>query len=375
MVWPKVSIIWLNYNSSHIMNIALKSLDAVASLNYPSNRVELIVVDNGSSDGSFEIVREFLDRKASINKKVIRLEKNLGFTGGNNVGYKARDHESKYIALLNNDAVPFPDSLKNLVEYAETGKDVGATQGVIVDMNTEKVDTAGDILTDLLVAYQLYHYKVPQSVKKSYYISYADGAYSLYRIDAIKKATSFSDKIFYDEMFAYFDDSILGLQLWNSEYKIVGCPFITALHRRSSSFGTVSLQKLYLQTRGYIALNELCNSIYKKLIRNMFFLSIIRRWATQLLPSKVLGGMYRLPSHPLEIWYVLYKGYLDGLQWGRMYRSKTLLNIYKAPILRTPLGTNILMLLTGIGMDFLRRAYTEKITKTFENQMHMFIVD
>jgi hypothetical protein len=58
-----------------------------------------------------------------------------------------------------------------------------------------------------------------------------------------------------------------------------------------------------------------------------------------------------------------------------MYRSKTLLNIYKAPILRTPLSTNILMLLTGIGMDFLRRAYTEKITKTFENQMHMFIVD
>jgi GT2 family glycosyltransferase len=96
---------------------------------------------------------EFLDRKASINKKVIRLEKNMGFTGGNNVGYKARDHESKYIALLNNDAVPFPDSLKNLVEYVETRKDVGAIQEVIIDMNTEKVDTAGDFLIDLLVAY------------------------------------------------------------------------------------------------------------------------------------------------------------------------------------------------------------------------------
>jgi len=375
VVWPKVSIIWLNYNSSHIMDIALKSLDAIASLNYPSNSVELIIIDNGSTDGSFEVVKRFLDKKFIINKKVMRLEKNLGFTGGNNVGYRVRDPESKYIVLLNNDAIPFPDSLKNLVEYVETRKDVGATQGVITDMNTGKVDTAGDMLTELLVAYQLYHYKLPQSVRKSYYISYADGAYSLYRIDAIKKATGFSDKIFYDEMFAYFDDSILGLQLWNGEYKIVGCPFVTALHRRSSSFGAVSLQKLYLGTRGYIALNELCNSIYKKLIRNIFFLSIIRRWATQLLSSKVLGGRYKLQSHPLEIWHALCKGYLDGLHWGRMYRSKTLLNIYKAPILRTPLGTSIPMLLTGIGMDFLRRAYTEKITKTFENQMHMFIVD
>jgi glycosyltransferase involved in cell wall biosynthesis len=39
------------------MDIVLKSLDVIASLNYPGNRAELIVVDNGSNDGSFEIVR------------------------------------------------------------------------------------------------------------------------------------------------------------------------------------------------------------------------------------------------------------------------------------------------------------------------------
>jgi GT2 family glycosyltransferase len=355
------------------MDVVHKSLDAIIDLNYPSNRFELIVIDNGSNDGSFEVIRGFLDRKASINKKVVRLNKNLGFTGGNNIGYRVRDRESKYIALLNNDAIPFPDSLKNLVEYAESRKDVGATQGVIVDMNTGKVDTAGDILTELLAAYQLYHYKPPQSVKRNYYISYADGAYSLYKIDAIKKATGFSDKIFYDEMFAYFDDSILGLQLWNSGYKIVSCPLITALHRRSSSFGILSPSKLYLQTRGYITLNELCNSIYKKLIRNMFYLSIIRRLVTRLFSSKFLGNMYKLQSSALEAFSALYYGYLDGLRLGKVYRSKTILDIYKAPILRTRLGNGIIMLLTGIGIDFMRRSYTEKITKEFENQIHMFI--
>lgn len=366
MTWPKVSIIWLNYNSSNIMDIVIKSLEAITDLNYPSNRFELIIVDNGSNDGSFEIIKSFFDKKAFINKKIVKLNKNLGFTGGNNIGYRVRDDKSKYVALLNNDAIPFPDSLKNLVEYMENREDIGAAQGIIIDMNTGRVDTAGDMLTELLVAYQLYHNRHPRNVKESYYISYADGAYSLYRVNAIKKATGFLDKIFYDEMFAYFDDSVLGLQLWNSGYKVVSCPFIAASHRRSSSFSIIPLQKLYLQTRGYIALNELCNSIYKKLIRNIFPISIARKSIALLFSSKILKGIYKLQSHPFETWRAFYRGYLDGLFWGSRYRDKIFLNIYKAPVLKIPPHAAITTLLTGIGMDFLRRAYTEKITKEFE---------
>ena len=50
---------------------------------------------------------------------MIRLEKNLGFTGGNNIGFKARDRDSKYVVLLNNDAIPLQDSLKVMVEHME----------------------------------------------------------------------------------------------------------------------------------------------------------------------------------------------------------------------------------------------------------------
>jgi len=56
-MWPKVSIIWLNYNSSKIMPIVLKSLESIISLDYPFDKLELIVVDNGSNDGSFERIK------------------------------------------------------------------------------------------------------------------------------------------------------------------------------------------------------------------------------------------------------------------------------------------------------------------------------
>ena len=94
MVWANVSIIWLNRNSSRIMPTVLESLESIADLDYPGDRYELIVVDNGSTDGSFERIKGFLEKKTSLRKKVIRLDRNLGFTGGNNVGFAARDRES-----------------------------------------------------------------------------------------------------------------------------------------------------------------------------------------------------------------------------------------------------------------------------------------
>ncbi|MGB9694313.1 MAG: glycosyltransferase [Fervidobacterium sp.] len=376
MVWPKVSIIWLNYNSTKIIDIALRSLEAIAELDYPRDKYELIVVDNGSTDGSFEKINKFL-QGVSLRRKIIRLDRNTGFTGGNNAGFNARDPESNYVVLLNNDAIPFPDSLQKLIEYAETRQDVGAVQGIIVDLDNGRVDTAGDMLTELLVAYQLYHDQIPQSVTKSFYTSYADGAYSILKVEAVKKATDLPDKMFYEEMFAYFDDSVLGLQLWNAGFKVLSYPVIAGLHRRSSSFGKTGPFRLYLTTRGYIALNEISNSMFRNLIRSTFPTRILRRSVAGLLASKLLGGKYKMLSPPSEVLQALYKGYTDGVRLGRskLKEMGSPIDIYKAPILRLPILKNLAMLLTGIGMDFYRKLTTKYITIEFEREISRFIAD
>jgi len=93
MKYPKVSILWVNYNSMNFINLALRSLQALADLDYPN--YEVIVVDNGSTDGSYNIIKSFSERKRF---KLIRLEKNTGFTGGNNITFRARNRESVCIS-------------------------------------------------------------------------------------------------------------------------------------------------------------------------------------------------------------------------------------------------------------------------------------
>src|SRR6185437_6497170 len=113
---PKVSIIVLTWNSYEITRDCLLSLRKV---DYPN--FEVVLVDNGSADSSPEtLAREFPE------VTLIRNPKNLGFTGGNNVGMRnVLSRGTDYVLLLNNDTVVAPDFLAELVEVAESNPRIG----------------------------------------------------------------------------------------------------------------------------------------------------------------------------------------------------------------------------------------------------------
>ena len=115
---PELSIVVVNYNTREATSACLRSvLDAS-----PGVDLQLIVVDNGSVDGSVEAFRE---RFAQV--QVIEAGENLGFARGVNLG--ARAASGAWLLLLNPDTITLPGSLEALLGFARTHPEYGVYGG------------------------------------------------------------------------------------------------------------------------------------------------------------------------------------------------------------------------------------------------------
>ena len=113
--FPDLSIIIVSWNTRALTLACLASLDLATA----ASRTEVIVVDNGSTDGTPAAIRARFP--ATI---LIEPGRNLGFAGGNNAGLaRARGH---YLCLLNPDTVPRPGALAALVDFLARHPSVGA---------------------------------------------------------------------------------------------------------------------------------------------------------------------------------------------------------------------------------------------------------
>ncbi|MEL0456868.1 glycosyltransferase family 2 protein [Flavobacteriaceae bacterium SZ-1-7] len=111
----KLSIIILNYNVRHFLELCLKSVEsAIKNLD-----AEIIVVDNDSEDDSCQMVKDLFPQVTLIENK-----KNLGFSKGNNVGVSKAKGE--YLCILNPDTVVAEDTFEKLLEFAESKTILGA---------------------------------------------------------------------------------------------------------------------------------------------------------------------------------------------------------------------------------------------------------
>jgi GT2 family glycosyltransferase len=108
--YPSISIITVNYNGLRF----LKNLfNSISNLNYPEDNIQIIMVDNGSTDGSVEFVRSNFPEV-----EVLVLNKNSGYAGGNNEGFKHT--RGQYVALINNDCTVDQNWLKAMVNTMDS---------------------------------------------------------------------------------------------------------------------------------------------------------------------------------------------------------------------------------------------------------------
>jgi len=112
---PKVTVIILNWNGKHFLKTCFDALFKSTCRNF-----DVLLLDNGSEDGSVEFMKKNF-KKFIGNKKlrIIASPKNLGFAGGNNEAYKHVTSKSKYVVLLNNDTKVDAEWLNETVKIAE----------------------------------------------------------------------------------------------------------------------------------------------------------------------------------------------------------------------------------------------------------------
>jgi GT2 family glycosyltransferase len=132
---PKVSVIILNYNGGSVLQ---NSIQSVLKSNY--SNFNIIVIDNNSTDNSFQSVKKCFANNSAI--EFICNRKNLGFGAGNNVGIKlAFQKGADFVFLLNNDAEVQKNTLKNLIlAMQRSKKNVGLASPLIFsDKNYTKL--------------------------------------------------------------------------------------------------------------------------------------------------------------------------------------------------------------------------------------------
>ena len=194
LIMVKIAVVVPNLNGKDFIGACLDSLRA------QSLKPHIIVVDNGSTDGS----EEFL-RKNYPEVEVLTLKQNRGFAGGVNVGLKrALENNFQYVALLNNDAVVDNNWLKFLTDIMNSSPKAGIVASKILAKDQETIDSTGE-------EYSIWGTPFPRGrgeidrgqydSKEMQSIFAASGGASLYRAAMLHKIGLFDERFF-----AYYED-------------------------------------------------------------------------------------------------------------------------------------------------------------------------
>ena len=257
-VEPLISIIVVNWNGLGLLDECFESLRRQTWQNK-----EFIFVDNGSTDGSRELLVSWADRLP--NAHAVLLPTNTGFCTGNNRGFSHA--RGDWIALFNSDAVAEPDWLAELMRYADPAMQVGMLASKILFQDPKHtIDKAGHLIywdgqnrgrgtmeTD------------SGQYDKAEEVLWPDACAALYHRKVFEETCGFDDTFF-----AFGDDADLGMRARLLGWKAWYVPTAVVHHRHSASFGVYSPLKVMLIERNRFLL-AVKNFPWPLLLQNPFW--------------------------------------------------------------------------------------------------------
>src|SRR5262245_19268777 len=226
MSLPSVSVIVLNFNGCQHLEACFTS---VLEQQY-GGAIEIIMVDNGSNDGSVELMRQqFPEICLLVNPQ------NVAFAPA--VNQAARQASGDYLALLNNDARAAPDWIAQLVELAERRRDEGVAcvGSRVLGWDGETIDfVMGSVNFHGFGAQPFFRVPAERLHPGEEPLLFANGGAMLVDRQVFLEIGGLDD-----DYFAYFEDVDVGCRLWVCGYQVVLNPRAVAYHRHHSTASTM----------------------------------------------------------------------------------------------------------------------------------------
>jgi GT2 family glycosyltransferase len=218
----KVAIIYLLW-SDEPKKYLLDALLKISAQTYPKENLELIIVYNFHKPGE-ESEISFIEKEVEKQKNVLphttilNQEKNLGFTGGNNIGMNwALQNGFDYVFLHNADGFLHPETIAKLAEAMEKDRSIGQIQPLIMlHPENNLINSAGNSLHYLGMGYCRFERRQVSefNFKEIESVSYVSGAATMLRADLLKKYG-----LLRENFFLYHEDTEMSLRLKMLGYK------------------------------------------------------------------------------------------------------------------------------------------------------------
>ncbi len=205
-----------NWNGADMISACLQSLENQSAMH------QIIVVDNGSTDASVELIKSKFS-----NVVLLEFQDNAGFAGGVNRGIRyALEQNADYIALFNNDAVADTHWLRELLAEAQQHPEAGVVTGKLLRADKKHLDSTGDF-------YTIWGMPFPRGRNQENKGQYdqteevfgASGGASLYRAELFKRIGLFDE-----DFFAYYEDVDMSFRAQMTGWKVRYQPRAMAYH-------------------------------------------------------------------------------------------------------------------------------------------------
>ncbi len=230
---PSADVIVINWNGKSFLQDCLQSIS-----DQSESRVNITVVDNGSHDGSVDLIR---DRYPDI--RLFPLADNTGFSRAANIAIQNGD--VRYVALVNNDAVVDPFWLRRLIGALKRHPDASfAASKMIFADDPETIDRAGDAYTVAGTAMLRGRGQPAEAFPSPEWIFGACAGAAIYRTDMLKDIGLFDE-----DFFLLYEDVDLSFRAQLMGYKCLYVPDALVYHKGSASIGHDSPTSVYYSHR------------------------------------------------------------------------------------------------------------------------------